>query len=182
LKNKTDNSGEINCYRKYFYFCKKKSNLMIQRIQSIFLLTAGILTGSLFFFNMAEMADMEDLYRLNWQGIFQVNADGTMEMMIPGWALSILTILTTAISLITIFLFKKRMIQIRLCAINMGLQLGLSGMIYYLAKSGAKELGATEVSFNWPLVMPLIAIVFTYLALRNIGKDEALVRSLNRIR
>ncbi|WP_010663710.1 DUF4293 domain-containing protein [Marinilabilia salmonicolor] len=155
---------------------------MIQRIQSVYLLIAAVLTGSLFFFPMAEMADMKDLYRLNWQGIFQVEADGSMQMMIPGWALTILTVLTTAVSLITIFLYKKRMIQIRLCAVNMGLQLGLSGMIYYLAQSGAKELGAAEVSFNWPLVMPLIAIVFTYLALRGIGKDEALVRSLNRIR
>ena len=155
---------------------------MIQRIQTIYLLIAAILTGSLFFLNMAEMADMENLYRLNWQGIFQVGSDGSMEIMIPGWALSTLTILATAVSLINIFLFKKRMIQIRLCALNMGLQLGLSGMIFYLGKSGAKELGASELSFNWPLVLPLIAIVFTYLALRGIGKDEALVRSLNRIR
>ncbi len=155
---------------------------MIQRIQSIYLLMAAVLTGSLFFLNMAEMANMEDLFRLNWQGIFQVEADGNMQMMIPGWALSILTIAATAMSLITLFLYKKRMIQIRLCALNMGLLLGLSGMMYYLGKSGAKELGATELSFSWALVLPLIAIVFTYLALRSIGKDEALVRSLNRIR
>ncbi len=155
---------------------------MIQRIQSVYLLIAALLTGSLFFLDMAEMANMEELFRLNWQGIYHVEANGDLQQVIPGWALSILTIAATAISLITIFLFKKRMIQIRLCSLNMGLLLGLSGMIYYLGKSGAKELGATELSFTFTLVLPLIAIVFTYLALRAIGKDEALVRSLNRIR
>ncbi|WP_462318374.1 DUF4293 domain-containing protein [Marinilabilia sp.] len=155
---------------------------MIQRIQSIFLLVAAILTGSLFFLSMAEMANMEELYELTWRGIYEVEAEGAIQLVMPGWALSILTVLTTAVSLVTIFLFKKRLIQIRLCALNLGLLLGLSGMIYYMGKTGAKELGATELSFNWPLVLPLVAMVFVYLALRAIGKDEALIRSMNRIR
>jgi len=65
-----------------FTFAKNNKS-MIQRIQSVYLLIAAVLTGSLFFFPMAEMADMKDLYRLNWQGIFQVEADGSMQMMIP---------------------------------------------------------------------------------------------------
>ncbi|PWD97710.1 DUF4293 domain-containing protein [Marinilabilia rubra] len=155
---------------------------MIQRIQSIFLLVAAILSGSLFFLSMAEMANMEDLYELTWRGIYEVEAEGAAQLVMPGWALSILTGLTTLVSLITIFLFKKRLIQIRLCALNLGFLLGLSGMIYYMGKTGAKELRATELSFNWPLVLPLVAMVFVYLALRAIGKDEALIRSMDRIR
>ena len=155
---------------------------MIQRIQSIFLLIAALLTGSLFFLSLAEMANMKELYELTWQGIYLVEPEGTTQLVMPGWALSILTILTTAVSFITIFIYKKRFIQIRLCALNLGLLLGLSGMIYYMGKSGAKELGASELSFNWPLVLPLIAMVFIYLAIRAIGKDEALIRSMNRIR
>jgi hypothetical protein len=38
------------------------------------------------------------------------------------------------------------------------------------------------VSFNIAVVFPLIAIILDYLAIRNIGKDEALVRSIDRIR
>lgn len=155
---------------------------MIQRVQSIFLLIAALLTGSLFFLSLAEMANMEELYELTWRGIYQVEAEGLAQLVMPGWALSILTVLATAVSLIAIFLFKNRLIQIRLCALNLGLLLGLSGMIYYMGKSGAKELGASELAFNWPLVLPLIAMVFVYLALRAIGKDEALVRSMDRIR
>jgi hypothetical protein len=155
---------------------------MIQRIQSLYLLTAAILTGSLFFVNLAEMASSVQFYELTWRGIC-VLIDGNQNVLVvPGWALSILTILATALSLITIFLFKKRMIQIRLCSLNLGFLLGLSGMIYYMGKTGIKELPATELSFNWPLVFPLISMVLVYLAIRSIGKDEALVRSMDRIR
>ncbi len=155
---------------------------MIQRIQSLFLLIATLLTGSLFFLTMAEMASADSFYELTWRGIFEIEAGEAPQLIIPGWALSILTVLTTGLSLITIFLFKKRMIQIRLCALNLGLLLGLSGMIYYMGKSGAKELGANDLSFNFPLVLPLVAMVFVFLAMRAIGKDEALVRSMDRIR
>jgi hypothetical protein len=155
---------------------------MIQRIQSLYLLIATILTGSLFFLSMADMAGMENLYKLTWIGIYQIEADGVAQLLMPAWALSILTVLTTAVSFFTIFLFKKRLIQIRLCALNLGLLLGLSGMIYYMAKNGAKEIGVSEVSFNWPLVLPLVAMVFIFLAIRFIGRDEALVRSMDRIR
>ncbi len=155
---------------------------MIQRIQSVYLLIATIVTGSLFFLTMAEMAGTEKFYELTWRGIYQIEADQAAQLVMPAWALSILTFLGTVISFVTIFLYKKRMIQIRLCSLNLGLLLGLSAMIYYMGKSGAKELGASEVSFNWPLVLPLVAMVLVYLALRAIGKDEALVRSMNRIR
>ena len=32
------------------------------------------------------------------------------------------------------------------------------------------------------IIMPLIALILTILAIRNIGADEALIRSLNRLR
>ena len=155
---------------------------MIQRIQTLYLLIATILTGSLFFLSMAEMANMQEFYELTWRGIFKVESDATQTLIIPAVALSILTIMATALSFITIFLFKKRILQIRLCGLNMGLLVGLSVLMYYMAKTGAKNLGATDLSFNLPLILPLIALVLVFLAMRAIGKDEALVRSIDRIR
>jgi len=155
---------------------------MIQRIQSLYLLIATLITGSLFFLTLAEMATMDKLYELNWRGIYLIEAGESPQLIIPAWALSILTILATCVSLITIFLFKKRMVQIRLCSLNLGLLLGLSGMIFYMGKTASNELGASELAFKVALVLPLIAMVFVYLAMRAIGKDEALVRSMDRIR
>ena len=69
----------------------------------------------------------------------------------------------------------------RICGINIALQLGITGSIFYLGHVGSKNLEAA-VSYNYVVVFPLIAIVLTILAMIAIGKDEALIRSLNRIR
>ncbi len=155
---------------------------MIQRIQSVYLLFAALLTGALLFLTMAQMASEDTFYQLAWRGVYQLKANHEAILVLPTWALAILTVSPTVISGITLLLYKKRMIQIRLCALNLGLLLGLSGMIYYLATSTAKELNAGEISFSWPLVLPIIAFILTVMAIRAIGKDEMLVRSLDRIR
>ncbi len=155
---------------------------MIQRIQTVYLLLAALLTGSLFFLTLAEMAGDQTLYQLWWRGVYQLEAGSQPQMVLPAWAISILTTLTTLVPLVTLFLYKKRIFQIRLCALNLGLLAGLSGLIFYMAKATAKELGAADVSFNWPLVLPLIALILTIMAIKAIGKDEALVRSLDRLR
>lgn len=152
---------------------------MIQRIQSVYLFFALIITGSLFFLNMAELATASEGYVLTYKGVF---ASGeTSILALPALALNILLLMAVLITGVTIFLYKKRMLQIRLSALNMGLHAGLSVMIFYFGKMAAKELQA-ELSFNWPLVLPLISLILIFLAMRSIGKDEALIRSLNRIR
>lgn len=152
---------------------------MIQRIQSVYLFFALIITGSLFFLNMAELATASEGYVLTYKGVF---ASGeTSILALPALALNILLFMAVLITGVTIFLYKKRMLQIRLSALNMGLHAGLSVMIFYFGKMAAKELQA-ELTFNWPLVLPLISLILIFLAMRSIGKDEALVRSLNRIR
>jgi hypothetical protein len=59
------------------------------------------------------------------------------------------------------------------------LLLGLLGVLFYFLHAGFQEV---DVAYKFPMTFPLIAAVFDYLAIRAIGKDEALVRSLDRIR
>ncbi len=152
---------------------------MIQRIQSVYLFFALIITGSLFFLNLAELATTSEVYALTYNGVFASGEPASLAM--PALALNILLLLAVLITGVTIFLYKKRMLQIRLSALNLGLHAGLSVMIFYFGKMAAKELQA-ELSFNWPLILPLISLILIFLAMRSIGKDEALIRSLNRIR
>ena len=44
--------------------------------------------------------------------------------------------------------------------------------------------GVIQGSFqpNWTIVLPIVNVILTYLAIRAIGSDEALVRSLDRLR
>ncbi|TAJ10492.1 DUF4293 family protein [Marinilabiliaceae bacterium JC017] len=153
---------------------------MLQRKQTIYLLVATLVTGSLFFQKLVSFISSTNLYIMKFNGIFTAKTDNP-ELTMSTLAFTILLGLSVAMGLVTVFLFKKRMIQIRLCALNIGLMLGITGMIYYFAKTGARELAA-EYTFHFPIVLPLIAIILTVMAIKAIGRDEALIRSMDRIR
>lgn len=150
---------------------------MIQRIQSLYLLLSGLLMGSLFFVPLAQIeTDTQGVFQFIYRGL--TNAEG--EMVTPTLALSILLTVATVISIITIFLYKKRLLQLRLCGINLALLLGSTGMIYYLGSKLGDETAV--VSYSITTAIPVIALILTFLALKAIGKDIALLKSMDRIR
>ena len=69
----------------------------------------------------------------------------------------------------------------RINFINLMLILGYLGLNYYYIKSFSSQLGGV-VSYKITVIFPVIAAFLTYLAIRAIGKDEALIRSMDRIR
>ncbi|MCW3804706.1 DUF4293 domain-containing protein [Plebeiibacterium marinum] len=153
---------------------------MIQRIQTIFLLIAFAFGLSMFFTSQIEYT-AETIYALSFKGINAIDASESTKS-IPTIALSILLFLTPAVSFISIFLFKNRMVQIRLCAANIGLLIGTTGLIYYFGSVGLKELNAQSLSYSVTMVFPIAGAILNFLALRAIGKDEALIKSMDRIR
>lgn len=89
----------------------------------------------------------------------------------------VLTGAVCALLAVTIFLYKARKIQIRLCIYTSLIMLGLQvwiGAVYF------KNMA--NVRFPVTTVFPLVSIVLVILALRAIGSDEALVQSYNRLR
>ena len=79
--------------------------------------------------------------------------------------------------IIAIFLYKKRNIQIGICY-AMLLALVLAYIIYFIVNF--KSLSLPELPYTF--IFPFIAIIFLYLAIRGIKKDEKLIRSLDRLR
>jgi hypothetical protein len=156
---------------------------MIQRIQSLYLLVAAMLTGSFIWLNLATLANDSTTYTMTFRGIVQsVTTSGeTLQVLYNSWPLALLVIITTVVSLIALFLYKKRMLQIRIVGMNAALQLGLFAMVFYLGQSSASNLEAV-ISYHLPVAFPLVAVVLSILALIAIGKDEALLRSFNRLR
>ena len=153
---------------------------MIQRIQSIYLAIVTLLTATLFYLKLVTLSTQDTIYSMFFNGIF-VGESNTGEMVTDMMAFSILLITTVIIGIVTIFLHKRRLLQIRVAALNIGLQIGLTGLIYFFAKSAGKEVEVIS-SFHYPVVFPLISVVLLIMAIKAIGKDEALVRSLDRIR
>jgi hypothetical protein len=147
---------------------------MIQRIQTAYLLVAGLLTASLFKLNFAELVVNGEFHVFNALGIFNGET-----MVFDGLPVMIFIGLISLLHFVAIFMYKKRIRQIRLVVFTIILLLGLVGLFFYFIYTGFDD---AKVAFKIPMAFPLIAVILDYLAIRAIGKDEALVRSLDRIR
>lgn len=116
---------------------------------------------------------------------FSVSLTGTGKI-VGTLPLTVLGIMALALPLVTIFLYKRRLVQIRLCFSEFVLLAGLQGFIvrYLFHVKNTLAAGGDELVFVYsvPAIFPLVSIFFIWLALRGIMKDEALVRSMDRIR
>lgn len=149
---------------------------MIQRIQSVYLLVVTILmivcmcspVGSIIA-NTNEISEFGNLCI--------TMPDGTKDY--APWALFAILLVVAILSFVTIFLFKKRMLQIRLtifsCVVLIGYYLALVAYIFMLAEN-------TNFTPSWTICLPFIALILNWLAIRGIGADEALVKAYDRLR
>lgn len=155
---------------------------MIQRIQSLYLLTIVILSGFTLLTPLADFLNQAEglHYLLGFKGIYLIEPKGDI-FESSAWALSAIATLVPIISFITLFSFKKRIKQIRLCVINMFLLIGYYVLLFIYVWFASQRLNA-EWTLRFATVFPLINLIINYLAMGAIGKDEKLVKSLDRIR
>lgn len=147
---------------------------MIQRIQSLYLLASAILVALLFTLPIAEIAKDGAVYLFDNKGIV---LNGVLQK--DGLIISILAGIFVLLQVLTLFSYKNRTRQIKMTIGAVLLLVGLLSMFFiytYSSYSGA------QISFKISAIFPLIAIVFNYLAIRAIKKDDALIRSIDRIR
>lgn len=98
--------------------------------------------------------------------------------------LMLLVLLAGALSIIAIFQFKNRMRQLFLTrfAIIVNVMFLLLSVLFFYRDYANLEQGAFEIGFEFGPLLVLITILFCYLAIRAIKKDERLVRSMDRLR
>ena len=153
---------------------------MLQRIQTVYLLIiVGLMVATLFL-PLAILQAGDQFYSFDTTGVSTVTAEP--ELVYPMWGLFALTAVISILALVTIFLFKKRILQIRLCVFNAILMLGFYGLFAFFVWMLEGELTDIALNLKIALSFPVIALILDYLAIRNIGADEALVRSLDRLR
>lgn len=137
---------------------------MIQRIQTIYLILAFVVTGILpFLFPLWTMNDGKEYFFM--QNQFYV----------------ILLGLSTTLSVFSIVSYKKRQNQFVVGRLNIILNLILLGLFVYrsLNISGETVL-VSEKGIG--MFLPVVAIVLLVLANKAIKKDEDLVKSVDRLR
>jgi hypothetical protein len=152
---------------------------MIQRIQSLYLLLALTMMVLTFFIPYAEVLDIatKKLYVLDIEGITEEGA----QLFQKTWPMIILVSVSCLIEFFTLFNYKKRILQMRLCTYNVLLMMGsVLLMVYYLLQLLRKHNG--EVTVGYSMIFPAVAAILTYLAWRGVRKDEKLVRSVDRVR
>ena len=129
---------------------------MIQRIQSLYLLIAFIV--GVIVFNLSINIEFDE-------GISQAYRDNYGFLIAP------------VLLLLSLFLFKKRSLQslvVLIIIIQQLLQIGLLLPSFDLSD----DINFTEIA----ILLSFITVVLTWLARRGIRNDNALVRSVDRIR
>ena len=136
---------------------------MIQRIQSVYLFLAFIVTATLPF--------VFHLWKLN---------NGEVVYFMSNLLYTVLFGLSSTLSLISILTFKKRQNQFVMNRLNMILNLILLGLFVYqlLTVSGETAVSVKGIG----MFLPIGAIVLLVLANKATKKDEDLVKSVDRLR
>ena len=150
---------------------------MIQRVQTLYLLLVGILGTLLCFFSPVEFLMPEGTEYISLR-------------VFNKWPLAVMSVAIPLLALVTIFLFRRRLLQARLNIMNVIFCLGYYALVaLYVAfvMKGYEPIGEqTLPGAEWYLTVwaaiPLVNIVLTMMATRNILKDEALVRAADRLR
>ena len=137
---------------------------------------------SLFFLPLAVIRSGEMFYSFQVAGLYSTVA--VEELIFPTWSLMVLAAIIVLLSFVIIFNFKKRILQIRMCVFSTLLIIGFCALFgFYIWKFGkSPELPDLKVHLRLWAAFPIVSLILNYLAIRNIGADETMVRSLERLR
>ncbi len=183
---------------------------MLQRIQSFYLVLSVVALALMFRFPIATYTiatpngDISAALQLtNTQSVLSEDmqdyhfiGDDTVNMS-GKWILSIMTALTGVIVLICIFMFKNRILQMRVLAFAFLFNVVLIFLIFFWAINGTggsggylKALTDTglmtgDITTNMltpGTIAPIVSVILIFLAQRAIRKDEIKVRAADRLR
>lgn len=150
---------------------------MIQRIQSVYLLLVVLLMAAASFCPLLELAGGGKAYTFSSLGIGQL-----FTVQYPTWGVVFFTVLSALVALINIFLYKKRKLQMKVGTLTSLLILFFYVTLYVYFNAYTEKYELTFSSFQFGLILPVVALIFNVLAILRIKKDENLVKSLDRIR
>ncbi len=144
---------------------------MIQRIQSVYLLIATLLSGGLIF--------VLNLW-VNEQGteFFVIDSFSSGSILLK--VMAVLFFVSSCLTLIAIFQFKKRQLQFVLGRLSILTNFIIIGIVVYFSQNLSGEINVSEKGIG--LLIPILTIVFVVIANKAIKKDEELVKSVDRLR
>ena len=159
---------------------------MIQRVQSLFLLAAALCLIVMLFFPVWEKVDTSTQSSLVLRPTATISTtleEGSSIYHFPAAIVGILAVTGALISLYSLFQYRNRLTQVKLGALNSLVMAAVLGLCVYLTFRLEQSMaGDTQGQYEIGMYLPAVALIFNLLANRFIRKDEALVRSVDRIR
>lgn len=105
------------------------------------------------------------------------------------WPLTVLAIAVAVVAVVCIFLYRNRVMQMRVAAVGFLLNVVYVFLVFFWAvdaygKAVAQPMGldAMDVTWHAGAFAPIVSVVLYILAHRGIKKDEEKVRAADRIR
>lgn len=146
---------------------------MLQRVQTIFLLCCLVICLLLHYtpvYELVPVVNNADPAAVN--PTFTIFKSAILVMLNAG---------VGVLTLVSIFLYKRRNLQIRLVNLNLLLTLILLGLMFFAADT-MSQTNEMKVHYKYGIYLPIVQVVFFFLAARFIKRDEDLVRSADRLR
>jgi len=136
---------------------------MIQRIQTVWLLLAAACAFATFRFSYYVGTNSKGVSE------YQLTASESFLLMLT-------TVVVGGLAFFTIFLFKKRQVQIWLCVLGIILEALLIFLYYREVQTFSKG------TYSLTAILHSIIVISFFLAARGIVKDQRLVKESDRLR
>lgn len=150
---------------------------MIQRIQSILLFLAALIASLLYFPAFAFVSATPEVAKAGiWSdGRFDTYDNTGLLILVGGIAV---------ISLITLFLYGNRVLQIKMTYLIIFLVIGTLGIVAWILyqNTNLSDGSKLPITVNPGLFVPVVVAILIVYARRFIRKDEKTVRSMDRLR
>ncbi len=149
---------------------------MIQRIQTLWLFLALILSILMYFFPVIELNGDNSLMVYSFEAISFAGISGFIQ---TGYIIAGLLGLIAFFSFLAIFIYKRRILQMRLCTIISLLDIFLLILIVVFSFNKANN---PSITIGLSAILPLIIFILVLMARRAVRRDELLVKAADRIR
>lgn len=154
---------------------------MIQRIQTLFLLVATALQIVFMLSPLTTfLMDTNETIKLYCSG-FKLS-DSEDVMILRSTSILILCVSILALTFFDIFLYKKRVFQIRICIYTILLNVGMVILLILTILKFMDNNAVSQKVYSVSLVIPIVNIILLFLAFRGIRKDEVLIKAYDRLR
>ena len=146
----------------------------------------SIIFIALFFVPIEEFKTetASSVYQYNLSGIEKMDAQGISSLgTIP--IISVLAVIIGLVAFSSIFLYKKRMLQLKMGQLNLFLITVFIALLFFYVEHYLKTMthaSLLQMDYRIGIYFPLAALILIILASKAIKKDEELVRSADRLR